>query len=158
MKLQNSKAYMAGKSVLCNGTLYEIDKDGVADVAKKDAERLLAGADWSVYKPAKAAKKAGAQKAPQKPSEPEPKVPPPEPADDPQGDPAGDGEGEPAGEGGEEPAGEGTATEDPNAWPDPDMSMKKEYLQEMATAYEVEFEEKTTKQELVGAIMKKMYE
>lgn len=165
MKLQNSKKHMAGKSILVNGTHYKLGQDGVADVAKKDAERLLTGPDWSVYKPAKTAKKAGPQKAAQKPPDGEPKVPPPDPAseapqepeNEPQEDPAGEGEGEPAGEA---PQGteDGSGEEDPNAWPDPDMSMTKAYLQEMADAYEVESNEAMTKKDLIEAIKEKMYE
>lgn len=159
MKLQNKLAHMQGKSVLCNGTHYKLDQNGVTSVTKKeDAERLLADPNWSVYKPAKATKKAEAKKAAQKPSKPDPKGDPQEgdpaastePAGDPQGDPGEAGEGEPAGE----PAGD---PEETGQWPDPTMEMTKEYLQKMAKAYEVEGWEGMNKQPLVDAIMAKMY-
>lgn len=42
-------------------------------------------------------------------------------------------------------------------WPDPTMKMTGKYLREIADAYEVSYNEKTTKKELVKTIMKAMY-
>lgn len=47
---------------------------------------------------------------------------------------------------------------DPNEWPDPDMTMAKPYLQDMAKAYGVTFKPQTKKQELVDLILKAMYD
>jgi hypothetical protein len=47
--------------------------------------------------------------------------------------------------------------EDPDEWPDPDVSMKKEYLIKMAKAYELEPKLSMNKQQLVDMITEAMY-
>jgi len=62
---------------------------------------------------------------------------------------ADDGEGE---------ASDKEAEEEVVEWPDPKETMNKDTLHEIADAYEVPYEEKTTKKELVAAIKVAMYD
>jgi len=184
MILFNKLNHLRGKTVNCNGHRYEIDSDGFAHITDKaDAKKLLSMNEWSA--PAKA--KKAPQEAPVSPPKPEPPKEPsqaPEPAveavspgseeaeagettalDDP-GLEAGDEEvpeenPEPAAEPEEDPEldeGPSPASDDSVEWPDPTEAMKKDYLQEMAQAYEVEGWAALTKKQLVAAIMEKMYE
>lgn len=47
---------------------------------------------------------------------------------------------------------------DADEWPDPEVGMKKSYLQDMANAYGLTFKPTTTKPELVSMIMQAMYD
>jgi len=145
MKLQNLLPHMAGKAVLVNGTKYQLNAEGVVNVPNEtDAAKLLASKSWRAFEDS-----VEAPTVPQKASEPQPQpAPPPEP-------PKAPVEAETASDPGSDAGGEGKDPEE--EWPDPDESMKKGYLQEMADAYEVEYTPKTTKKELVDAIMDKMY-
>lgn len=177
MKLQNKLEHMRGMAVLCNGTRYEIDERGVADIEDEDdAKKLLSSSNWKVYrKPAE--EKASKTKKPKTEKQAPPKTPEDEESQEPDegteqsgeesaedgGTGLLDDEGQEAEGDGEEAGEEADADAegedgDANEWPDPDVSMKKDYLQAMADAYEVEYEEKTTKAELVELIKAKMYD
>jgi len=174
---------MAGKAVMCDGTTYQIDATGVANVTNADhARKLLTMSAWRAC----SGDESGPQKAPEKLPMPVPKAEAPgKPVEEPQ-EAGKDSQGEAAdptkGNAGfatqEEadaakaagpmkavdpagvppPAADVPEGEGSTAWPDPEMTMNKSYLQEMATAYEVKFEDKTTKQQLVDDILKKMYD
>lgn len=172
MKLQNKLEHMREMAVLCNGTRYEIDERGVAEVEDEDdAKKLLSSSNWKVYREPADEKAPKAKKTKTKP-ETKKQAPPETPEDEESqeadeaaeqpDEPEGEGDGgaaeDEAPEGDDEPEGEEGAEDDASEWPDPDVSMKKDYLQAMADAYEVEYEEKTTKAELVELIKAKMYE
>lgn len=151
MKLQNLKTHMRGKAVLCNGIRYVVGADGMVEVADKDAKRLLASLDWV---------RCGSAKAHQEPPEPVRAVAKPQPMPPPlttvlrvPDEPVALAPSESVAEAKEE-AGEGVTGE----WPDPDMTMTKSYLQEMAVAYEVPGGDTLTKKELITAIFGKMYD
>lgn len=49
MDLKSSLKSKRGTAIKVNGTVYEIDGDGIAhDVSKEDAEKLLTNPNWSV--------------------------------------------------------------------------------------------------------------
>lgn len=159
MKLQHLKVHMRGQAILCNGVHYKVDSDGIIEVEDADdAKRLMASPDCVPYKaPQKAQKTPQAAPKPQpKPAPPkEPKAPEPAvEAVSPEPEPDDDGETGLLDEEGQDAGDQGEAPE----WPDPDMSMTKAYLQEMADAYEVEHNPAMTKKDLIEAIMEKMYE
>lgn len=53
MNLRNILPHKAGTSVKVNGTVYQINGQGVAhDVAQDDAAKLLKGAGWQIYREA----------------------------------------------------------------------------------------------------------
>lgn len=187
--LVNLLRHMAGKSVLVNGTVYQIDPEGVVtDVADTDAAKLLQNKAWMEYDPEAEAKreerrkvlreqykqeKGGIQlltregelidphavnkaqeKAERTKDYPSMRSEPGSPEVD-------------AGVPAEEPVApeiEAATHEEKGTlggdyeWPDPDMSMKKAYLQDMAHAYGVKFNAQTKKQELVSKIMVAMYD
>lgn len=178
MDLVNLHRHMLGRSVLVNGTLYQIDQEGIVrGVPEADAAKLLQNKAWMEFDPEAAAKreerrqalreefkgqsggiqlvtkqgelvdpkaineaqaKKEAQEAlndfPTMKSE-EPAAPPPQEA---------------------EPVKEASPAAD--EWPDPDMSMTKAYLQDMANAYGLSFAPGTKKQDLVNMIMTAMYD
>lgn len=149
MDLRNKLSHMQGMSVKVNGTRYHIGADGVArDVQDEDAKKLLQNDAWSVY----TQRSPVPGKAVEKPSMPAPE--PPQAAPKPEKDPEPPAEPEEALEPSEAP--EEPESEEPE-WPDPDMSMTKAYLQEMADAYDVEYDAKVTKQDLIDAILAVMY-
>jgi len=150
MDLQNVLPHKRNTKVLVDGTVYDLDEQGVVRGMKKEhAEKLLQNRQvWRIFterKPVegkKSKKAAEAQKAPEKvesPSEaPEVSEEPLEALTDDSGDSEGD-----------------SGSED--EWPDPEDSMPIEYLREMAEAYEVKFTERTSAATLVKRIKKAMY-
>jgi len=161
MKIQNRLIHMRGKVVLCNGRKYQIDDMGCVDVDDEaDLKRLLAAAEWQQYRKPVDRDEMVAESA--KPAKPEPtpekKAPPEAPPEEPQeADQAAEPEQEPDNEGQGGDADAADADEE-DEWPDPDVSMSKAQLQKIANAYEVEYEAKTTKAELVELINAKMYD
>jgi hypothetical protein len=163
MKLRNKHDHMKGKSVLCNGTHYEVGPDGIVEVTDaNDAKRLRASKDWlPVKNKADDAENSGKTPEAKKPQPKKPAPPTAPPAEPEAAEEAAEAEPEPVEEEpgekavDEEPAGE--AEGEANEWPDPTMDMSKAELQEIADAYEVEYDNKTNKQGLVDAIMHKMY-
>lgn len=176
MDLQNMLKHMQNQSVLVNGTRYQIDGDGIVrNVKPEDARKLLKNkAAWRIYTEGGAQPQRSPQKAPEPAKKAEmPKVAekaPVAPEKQPDADStlpdqeasamtAAQDQFE-ARKAGEAKSPEEEAGEEPETgeeWPDPDMKMSKSYLQEMADAYEVGYDDKTTKKELVERITKAMY-
>lgn len=140
MDLQNILEHKRNTKVFVNGRLYQIDGMGIVrDVRPEDSKKLLLNRNvWRLWDapPAKPA-----------PIMPAPKAEVPKPSITPilatsmapieQGPVEEDGEEE--------------------DWPDPDMSMSKGKLREIADAYEIPYEPRTKKVELVKLIEKAMY-
>jgi len=135
-KLKNSYRHMAGKAVLVNGTTYDIDENGVAEVEDADAEKLLKGTAW------RPAPSRSPVRAPE---------PTPPPAAAPEPPPV-------APEVEEEPEEEAVEEDVEKEWPEPDASMKLGYLKDMADAYEVMYGNRVTKAELIEKIKAVMFE
>jgi hypothetical protein len=187
--LVNLLDHMKGKGVCVNGTIYQIDAEGIArDVSDNDAQKLLASRNWMEYDPEAAEKRAERRKAIRddfkkqrggiqligrdgRVIDPEAEIKEAEKAKakamDPENLPSMQSESasQPTLEKSETKAvskipseiNKTTDVELDEEWPDPHLGMKKPYLQEMARAYELEFEPKTTKQELIDMIMEAMY-
>jgi len=154
MKLLTKLGHLWGKQILCNGTLYKISDDGCADVSAEDAKRLLASSEWVPVKDDKgAAKAAVAPKAAIVPPTPVLPDPPGEPVEAPEPAPVADDPGSDLDSGGSE-----SKPEPEPEWPDPDISMSKSYLQKMAKAYDIKFDNTWTKKQLVDAITVVMYD
>lgn len=161
MNLRNRLEHTRNTLVKVNGNYYRIGFDQLArDVLDEDAKKLLKGTTWEVVegelppeeKPF-GAKEIQApiqvekpKKAPEQPPQPQVKPEVPKAAQ------AAPVEAEEAADADPESEGEEAAE-----WPDPDESMPKKYLQEMADAYAVEYDNKTTKKELVALINTEMY-
>lgn len=190
--LVNLLRHMAGKGVLVNGTVYQLDDDGVVrDVPEADAAKLLLNKAWMEFTPEAAAQREERRKAlrdqfkqeagiqlltrdgqlvdpkvvneaqekaeaktpvardyPSMRSEPHsPEVDAGIPLEEPM-----------------PPGVEAATHEEKEAlgaeaeWPDPEVGMKKAYLQDMANAYGVVFTPATKKHELVTMIMQAMYD
>lgn len=134
MKLQNTVPHMVNETVKVQGTVYEINGEGVADVDNEEhALRLLADRSmWRRY----VERSPVTPKVPEAPKPPvQTKAPETKPEDT----------TKPPQENGDE-------------WPDPKTSMAVKQLHEIADAYQVEYDAKTTKKVLVDLIMKAMYE
>lgn len=181
MKLQNKLKHMRGMGVSCNGTIYKLDDEGVVEVKDKaDIEKLFSAAEWAPYKTPKKGKVPKAAKSQIKKSvlseapivldpvldpvpDPEQELVEGETTDtietleDPDSTNIPTTNDEAEAENNDDSVGEGPEI-DPDEWPDPEVSMKKEYLQDMADAYDIEYEDKTTKTKLVELIQVKMYE
>jgi hypothetical protein len=152
MDLLCLQANLKGQKISVNGHVYDIGMDGIAHILDEvDAAKLLKFPSWRkpvVRAPVAASKgpsstEAPEVEAPKGPEAPEVKEP--------------------------EVAVETLETEigvikvrtpavDADAWPDPEETMEVGYLREMADAYDVKHNEKTTKKALVKAILKAMYE
>lgn len=131
MKLQSKLSHMVNTTVRVDGTVYDVDGDGVVLVDNKGhAEKLLANeAGWRHYVERKRVSGVRRSQSPETPPETPPEVPSKEP--------------------------ESEDTEED--LPDPSMSMNLAELQELADKYELEYTPKTTKRQLVDAIMEAMY-
>jgi hypothetical protein len=187
VKLINLLEHKKNTRILVNGTVYTIGPDGIVELGKdEDAKKLLQNDRvWRKYHPKQAAALRAQAKAAAKgrmqligadgpiPKDDKPgdpmdpnlatyKRPNPNPKDKaPEGPPpVPDGvqtkeEPDPEdGVSGENPEG----SEAESDWPDPDESMDVEYLREMAAAYEVKFNSRTSKKTLVTRISEAMYE
>jgi hypothetical protein len=155
MDLQNKLIHMFNKTVKVNNNIYQIDAKGIArNVADADAKKLLQNkAAWVICvnkasEPAieKKITKVNEQIAKEL-IEKEQQI-----AKD-----TGKIDRQPAVDPVKDIAEDANRDEVDEEWPDPDLSMPKAYLEEMATAYEVKFNTKTTKKELVDRIMQAMY-
>lgn len=178
--LINLYRHMKGKAVFVNGTLYQIDEDGIArDVSEGDANKLLQNKAWMIYDPEAAAKreeriqalreefkgqrggiqlftKKGELVDPRAINEAQEKKEAQEVLIAPDDFPTMKSE-EPA-EVQQEAApamADRPVVED---WPDPDMSMTKSYLMDMASAYGLSPQPQTKKQDLIKMIMTAMYD
>lgn len=140
MKLENTKAHMRNKAVLVNGTVYQIDANGIADVPDQAAaDKLLQAEAWREYRPQEGQEPTPKAKAPKGPENaPEVAEKAPEQVSE------VDDVDQPVAESGED-------------YPDPSMDMSKKKLQRMADDYELEYKAQTTKAELVEMINAAMY-
>jgi hypothetical protein len=128
-----------GQAIVVNGNRYAIDATGkCAGVADIDAKKLLSMRFWKSAQPI----------APVKVVAPVAVAPAPKPAPAPAPVVA--------------PIAPVAAQPEPGSedyeWPDPDEAMEIDYLREMAEAYGVPFDDKTTKKTLVKRIKSAMYE
>lgn len=150
MDLRNALKHKAGTVVTVNGHDYTIGPDGVVrEVAPEDAKKLLKNqAVWSVVGGNVVRAPVVVPPAAQKPASAAPAVPPATPPP-----PVAEAAAKPL-----EPATEAKEEEhSEEEYPDPDISMDVEYLREMAAAYEVKFDTRTSKATLVKRIMAAMY-
>lgn len=139
MKLQSLLPHMLNNSVRVDGVTYRTDSNGVTTVNdEKHIQKLLSNsAAWRPYVervPVSASGKPTKPVAKPAPVAELAKVIKPEPVSEPEPE-----------------------LEDREEYPDPTMSMTLARLQEIAGAYEVPYTSKTTKRELVDAIMVAMY-
>lgn len=156
MKLQSTLTHMAGQSVKVNGNTYQLDADGVVDIKdKKDLAKLQANpSGWKSYvkRAPVTAKKVEKTPPPPPPPEEEPEeVETPEELEEKPEVP--DGGADPEGT----PDAENSEAEEEDEFPDPKMSMTLDTLRTMASAYQVPYDDKTTKRVLVNALMEAMY-
>jgi len=194
MDLLTTAPQFRGKSILVNGTIYDVDEKGIIhDMIEADAQKLLLGRAWAEYNPeameererlkieareAFKGRKTGSllinsrgevidptkmvpekiptaedlppMKAEPPPptipeSEPESVMPRPPPIEDSQ--PVVEAEDE----------SEVIPEEGSNDWPDPKVTMRKDYLMAMADAYDVQYPTNVTRQKLVDLITDAMY-
>lgn len=180
--LLNVLVHMRNKAVLVNGTVYQIDSNGIAkDVSDTDAEKLLRNRAWLRNDPEalreqeerrKALrdqfKQGGIQLITKQGDLIDPKAIN-ELEDEKEATQAGAPDTQVVATSEDtpppDPAGstdmEGLDIEDQQAmdeWPDPHMGMKKPFLQHMARAYGLVFTPQTKKQELVEMITRAMYD
>jgi len=148
MRLQNTLAHAAGSKVMVNGTIYEIDKDGFADIADEaNAKKLLGAAYWRVAGATAAPAAKPVVRAEVKPmkllsaeGKPIELAPPPAPpvVVDPTVDPPIPPKG---------------AT-----WADPLPTYSMDWLTRCAKAYKVKLPKKVTRQQLCELILEQMYD
>lgn len=142
MDLRTRLEHMRGKSILINGTRYEIDAAGIiSGIKEADAAKLIRNPAWSTTD----GTEPKAPKPKDEPTEPsmasaviaaeERKlIPDPPPAD------------------------EGVSEDETSdEWPDPTEDMDIEYLRQMADAYEVSYSGRTGAKTLVKKIRAEMY-
>lgn len=176
MDLENLLPHKRNTRVLVNGTVYEIDKDGVCrDVAAEHAEKLLQNVDtWQKYDPKAAAQRATARVerakaaggvkllgADGKPVQrPEDATKPVMNAEKKAKEADNTAAMEQAVEAAEKSKtkGDPPVPEGDAEWPDPEESMSMEYLKLMADAYEVSYASNIGKKTLIARIKDAMYE
>lgn len=180
VKLINLLEHKKNTRILVNGTVYMIGPDGIVEVGKdEDAKKLLQNDRvWRKYNPKQAAALRAQAKAAAKGRMQLIGADGPIPKDDRPGDPMDpnlatykrpnpnpkDKASDPVQTKEEADPDDGVSGEDPEGseaesdWPDPDESMDVEYLREMAAAYEVKFNARTSKKTLVTRISEAMYE
>lgn len=166
MDLQNVLRHMRGKSVVVNGTRYQVDADGVAaGVSGNDASKLLLNQDaWRPYIPPQ--NKRGVTPKPNLKAEAKPKPVTVEPEVKPEVKPEVEPEAEPEPEVKPGPALEldpevvepGVIPGEGQAWPDPKEDMDPDYLRAMADAYGVAYRKNTTTKKLAESIFAAMYD
>lgn len=150
--VRNILSHMRGKSVLVNGTQYTIDESGYAEVAEADAAKMLQGHHWKPVSRRPAREPA----APEREQAPVQEAPPSEPGETSDSELESEEAGENLKSEEESPA-VPLDTEGSPEYPDPTMDMSKSELREIAAAYQIEYEPRTTKKELVDLITAAMY-
>ncbi len=174
MDLENLLPHKRNTKVLVDGTVYEIEKDGVCrDVAEEHAAKLLQNVDtWQEYDPEKAAQRVAArverakaaggvkllgadgnpvqhlEDAMKPVADAEQKVKKSQKADDIAA----------VKQAVEVVEGDPLVPEDGEEWPDPDESMSIEYLKLMADAYEISYATNIGKKTLIARVKDAMYE
>lgn len=165
MDLLNKLSHKRSTKVLVDDTIYSIGVDGIVrNVKPEHAKQLLANTDksWTVLRTAATAPvpeeaPAPVEVAPQE----QPVEQPPQAEGAPEADapvvlaPPPPVDAEPAGV----PVSPHAPGEKPDAgeWPEPNASMSIQYLRQMADAYEVKYQKKTTAEQLCKMIIKAMY-